>query len=88
MVWEIFSCSVHGTGHTSMPADTANKTTQDQDDQAPLAQVLPLATTCVKDAAYSRITTQEEYERGDQKRSWALFVDNSPQKWAAHVHPN
>jgi hypothetical protein len=56
MVWEIFGCGVHGTGHTSMPADATEKATEDEDNKAKRAQILSLAKSCVKNAAYSRIT--------------------------------
>jgi hypothetical protein len=88
MVWEIFGCSVHGTGHASMPANTTETATEDEDNQAQRAQILSLTESCVEDAAYSRITREEEDECGDQKRSWAPRVDDFPQKRAAHVHTN
>ena len=88
MVREIFGCGVHGTGHTSMPTNTTEKATEDKDNQAQRAQILSLAQSCVEDAAYSRITRQEEDECGDQKRSWAPRVDNVSQKRAGHVHTN
>lgn len=88
MVWEIFGCSVHGTGHASMPANTTETATKDEDDQTQCAQILSLAKSRVEDATYSRIARQEEDERGDQKRSWAPRVDNFSQKRAAHVHTN
>jgi len=88
MVWKIFGCGVHGTGHASMPANTTEKATEDEDNQVQRAQILFLAKSCVKYAAYPRITRQEEDECGDQKRSWALRVDNFSQKRAAHVHTN
>jgi len=56
MVWKIFGRGVHRTGHASMPANTTDKTTEDEDHQAQRAQILSLAKSCVKDAAYSRIT--------------------------------
>jgi hypothetical protein len=88
MVWEIFGRGVHGTGHARMPANTTETATEDEDNQAQRAQILSLAKSCVEDAAYSRITRQEEDECGDQKRSWAPRVDNFSQKRAAHVHTN
>ena len=88
MVWEIFGCGVHGTGHASMPANTTEKATEGEDNQAERAQILPLVESRIEDAAYSRITRQKEDECGDQKRSWTPRVDNFPQKRAAHVHTN
>lgn len=88
MVWEIFGCSVHGTGHASMPADTTETATEDEDNQTQRAQIRSLAKSCVEDATYSRIARQEEDECGDQKWSWAPSVDNFSQKRAAHVHTN
>jgi hypothetical protein len=88
MVRKIFGRGVHRTGHASMPANTTDKTTEDEDHPAQRTQILSPAKPCVEDAAYSRITGQEEDECGDQKRSWALRIDNSSQKWTAHVHTN
>jgi hypothetical protein len=31
MVWEILGCGVHSTGHASMPANTTEKATEDED---------------------------------------------------------
>ena len=88
MVWEIFGCGIQGANHASMPANTTEKATEDEDNQAQRAQIFSLAKPCVEDAAYSRITRQEEDECGDQKRSWAPRVDNFSQKRAGHVHTN
>lgn len=88
MVWEIFGSRVHGTGHASMPANTTEKATEDEDNQAQRAQLFFLAKSCVENAAYSRITRQEEDECGDQKRSWTFCIDNLSQKRAANVHAN
>ncbi len=60
MIWEIFGRGVHGTGHASMPADTTEKATKDEDHQAQRAQILSLAKSSVEDATYSRITRHEE----------------------------
>ena len=65
MVREIFDCGIQGTEYASMPANTSEKATEDEDNQAQRAQILPLAKPCVEDAAYSRITRQEEDECGD-----------------------
>ena len=48
-----------------MPANTSEKATEDEDNQAQRAQILPLANSRVEDAAYSRITRQEEDECDD-----------------------
>jgi hypothetical protein len=37
MVWEVFGCGVHGTGHASMPTNTTEKATEDEDNQAQCA---------------------------------------------------
>ena len=76
MVWEIFGCSAQGAGYASIAANTTEKATEDKDNQAQRAQILSLAKSCVEDATYSRITRQQEDERGDQKRSWAPRIDN------------
>jgi hypothetical protein len=88
MVREIFGCGVQGTDHASMPANTTEKATEDQDNQAQRAQILSIAKSCVEYEAYPRITRQEEDECGDQKRSWAPRIDNIPPKRAGHVHTN
>ena len=67
MVWEIFGCGVHSTGHARMPANTTETATEDEDNEAQRAQILSLAKSCVEDAAYPRITKHEEDERGDQE---------------------
>ena len=88
IVWKVFGRCIHGTCHTSMPAHTTKKAAQNKGYQAQPAQFIPIFESCVKDATYSRIARQEEYERGDQKWSWAPRVNNFPQNRAAHVHPN
>ena len=88
MVWEIFGSSVQGADHASMATNTTEKATEDEDNEAQRIQILSLAKSCVKDAAYSRITRQEEDEGGDQKRSWAPRVYDFPPKRAAYVHTN
>ena len=88
MVWEIFGSSVQGADHASMATNTTEKATEGEDNKAQRIQITSLAKSCVEDAAYSRITSQEEDEGGDQKRSWAPRVDDFSQKRAAHVHTN
>jgi hypothetical protein len=65
MVREIFDCGIQGAEYTSMPANTSEKATEDEYNQAQRAQILPPANSRVEDAAYSRITRQEEDECGD-----------------------
>jgi hypothetical protein len=88
MVWESFGCGVHGARHASMCADTSEKATHDERDQAQLAEFRRTAKPCIKETAYSRITRQEKYECSDKKWSWALRVDNFAHQRAGHVHPD
>jgi hypothetical protein len=88
VVWEIFGGGAQGTVHASVPANTTEKATEDEGNQAERAQILSLVKSRVVDAAYSRIARQEEDGCGDHKRSWAPRIDDFPRKGAAHVHTN
>jgi len=65
-----------------MAADTGDETTEDENHQAHMAQFRLLAKSSIKNATYSRVTGEEDYECCDQKRSWTPRVDDFPQEWA------